>query len=254
MALYAPAGAQTPRPGDPPPPGWSLGIALGAGWHSNPLELNRPSKGDAFLTPEISLGFRQPLWEGGALSINLAGTSELYGRETRSGYHRALASFAVSHNWAGTIFSLTASARKTLSHDLARHDGASQELAFGVFRAIPVAEGWTLLLNARLARRFVDDGTEDQWRASANATLVHRRGAFIMRLGGGLGYALEDKTLILPRINDRSINLRAGIGYEWARDREVAIGISYNRTFSSYEFNRYKSLTIQPRISASFRF
>lgn len=254
IGLASMAMAQSPRPGDPPSPGWTLGVALGAGWHSNPLELNRPGKGDGFLAPEFSLGYRQPLWKGGAMAFNVAFSSELYGRETKSGYQRGLASFIVSHNWDGTVFSLSANGRKTLSHDFARHDGASSELAVAAFRAIPIAEGWTLLANIRFSRRFVDDGTEDQWRASANATLIHRYGAFIVRLGAGISYVLEDKTLILPRINDRSFNLRAGLGYEWARDREIAVGISYNRTFSSDEFNRYKSLTVQPRISASFRF
>lgn len=254
IASLMPAFAQATRPSDPPPAGWSLGLGFGLGWNSNPLELMGRAKGDAFVTPEISLGYRLPLWTGAALSANLTANPELYGREHGAGVQRGNASLSLSQNWSGTTFSLSVSARKALAHDFSRHDSASQEIAFGVFRTFIPAENWSLTLNARIARRAVDDGTKDQFRAGLNATFAYRSGAWIWRAGGGFGYILEDKTTILPRINDRTVSARLGLGYEWAKDREVSLGGSFSRTYSSYQPNRTRIYTIQPRVAATIRF
>jgi hypothetical protein len=249
----ASAAAQT-RPGEPPPAGWALSLGFGSGWHSNPLELTTRARGDGFLASEIGLAYRFPLWEGGALTLSATGSSEHYGREETAGYVRGIGSVNLSQSWQGFTLSATAGHRKTMDHDLAGHESASSELGLNLIRPVAIAEGWTLLLFGRLARRFVNDGTENQFRAGANATLVYRVGAWSFRAGTGFGYVLEDKTPILPRINDRSLSLRAGIGYEWAKDRDVTLGASYTRTYSSYSFNRTKIFTFQPRVAATIRF
>lgn len=252
--ISVPAAAQNARPGDPPPAGWALSFGLGAGWNSNPLELTKRAKGDVFLAPEIGLAYRLPLWQGAALNAGLTFNPELYAREESAGVQRGNAILSLSQNWAGTIFSLSVSARKALSHDFTSHDSASQEIALGVFRSFVLAESWSLTIGGRIARRAVNDGTKDQFRAGANALLAYRKGAWIWRAGASFGYALEDKTLILPRINDRSISARLGLGYEWAKDRELSIGASYSRTYSSYQPNRTRTITIQPRVAATIRF
>lgn len=252
--ISAPAAAQNARPGDPPPAGWAISLGLGAGWNSNPLERTRRATGDVFLAPEIGLSYRLPLWQGAALNAALTFNPELYAREESVGVQRGNASLSLSQNWAGTIFSLSVSARKALSHDFSSHDSASQEIALGVSRTFIPAENWSLTLGARIARRAVDDGTKDQFRAGANALLAYRKGAWIWRAGASFGYALEDKTPILPRINDRSVSARLGLGYEWARDRELSLGASYSRTYSSYQPNRTRIITIQPRVTATIRF
>lgn len=252
-AICAPVMAQT-RPGEPPPAGWALSLGFGAGWHSNPLELTTRAKGDGFVGSEIGLAYRAPLWQGGALTLSAIGAGEQYGREETAGFVRGLVVANLAQTWQGFTLSATASHRKTMDHDLAGHESASSELGINLTRAMPIAEGWSLILFSRLARRFVNDGTEDQFRAGVNATLVYRTGAWSFRAGTGFGYVLEDKTPILPRINDRSISLRAGIGYEWAKDREVTFGASYVRTYSSYSPNRTKIVTFQPRLAATIRF
>lgn len=252
-ACCAPALAQT-RPGEPPPAGWALSLGFGAGWHSNPLELTTRAKGDGFAGPDISLAYRLSLWQGGALTFSANSASEQFGREETAGFVRGIVTANLSQTWQGFTISATAGHRKTMDHDLAGHESASSELGINLTRAIPLADGWSVILFSRVARRFVNDGTEDQFRAGANATLVYRTGAWSFRAGTGFGYVLEDKTPILPRINDRIINLRAGIGYEWAKDREVTLGANYTRTYSSYAPNRTKIFTFQPRIAATLRF
>ncbi|MGL5446298.1 MAG: hypothetical protein ACRDBL_03195 [Rhabdaerophilum sp.] len=254
--LCAPAMAQAPRYGEPLPAGagWALSLGFGASWHSNPLELTRRAKGDGFIAPEIGLSYRLPLWSGAALVASATTNPELYAREESVGVQRGFTSLALSQNWAGTIFNLSVSARKSLSHDFGKHESASQEIGLGVSRTFVPIENWSLTLSGRVARRAVDDGTKDQFRGGFNALLAYRSGAWIWRAGAGFGYVLEDKTPILPRINDRSVSVRAGLGYEWARDREVTLGASYTRTFSSYQPNRTKVITIQPRVAATIRF
>lgn len=249
----APALAQT-RPGEPPPAGWALSLGFGSGWHSNPRELTSRAKDDAFVASEIGLAYRLGLRDGAALTFSATGATEHFSREESAGFVRGIASAALSQSWQGFTLAATASHRKTMEHDLAGHDGASSELGLNLTRVVPIAEGLSLILFGRLARRFVNDGTEDQFRAATNATLIYRTGAWSFRVGGGFGYALEDKTPILPRINDRSVNARLGVGYEWAKDREVTLGASYSRTYSSYQPNRFKTVTIQPRIAATIRF
>jgi hypothetical protein len=254
MASLMPALAQNAAPAAPPPAGWSLGLGFGMGWNSNPLDLTGRARGDMFLAPEIALGYRLPLWSGAALSTNVTANPELYSREHRMGVQRGNAGLSLSQRWGGQTFSLSISARKALAHDFSRHDSASQEIALGVFRSFIPAENWSLSLNGRIARRAVDDGTKDQFRAGFGATLAYRSGPWIWRAGAGFGYTLEDKTPILPRINDRTISARLGIGYEWAKDREFSLGSSFSRTYSSYQPNRTKTYTIQPRIAATIRF
>lgn len=252
--ISAPAAAQNARPGEPPPADWALSLGFGTGWNSNPLELTKRAKGDLFLAPEIGLSYRLALWQGAALSAAVTFNPELYAREEGAGVQRGNASLSLSQNWAGTIFSLSVSARKAMKHDFSNHDSASQEIALGVSRTFVPAENWSLTLGSRIARRAVDDGTKDQFRAGANALLAYRKGAWIWRAGASFGYALEDKTPILPRINDRTISARLGLGYEWVKDRELSLGASYSRTYSSYQPNRTRVITIQPRIAATIRF
>ncbi|MCU0818057.1 MAG: hypothetical protein MUF11_01965 [Beijerinckiaceae bacterium] len=247
--VSAPAIAQTP-----PPAGWALSLGFGAGWHSNPNEISTRSKGDGFLSPEIGLAYRQPLWEGGALTLSVSAGSEFYARERNAGVQRASATASISHIWQGTFFAFTLGQRKALSHDFARHDSASTEFGLNISRTIALDDRWSLLVFTRAARRLLNDGTYDQWRGSINGTLTYKSVAWSWRMGGGFSYALEDKTPFLPRINDRTVSARLGVGYEWAKDREIAIGGSFSRTFSSYQPNRYKSFTIQPRVSATIRF
>ncbi|CAN1527048.1 hypothetical protein MCEMSEM23_01264 [Rhabdaerophilaceae bacterium] len=237
-----------------PQPGWSLGISSGPSWTSNPRDVTARARGDWSASNEISLGHRLPLWSGGALSLNLTGTSELYARENREGRQRGLVSLGVSHNWSGTILTVSALARKSLSHDFSGHESASQEIAVAITRTFIVAGGWSLTVFARGARRLHNDGTEDQIRAGVNATLAYRTGPWTMRIGGGFSYALEDKTIFLPRINDRTVSARAGITYEWAKDRDLSLGGVFTRTYSSYEPNRTKAFSVSPRISATIRF
>jgi hypothetical protein len=252
-AFCAPVLAQT-RPGEPPPAGWALSLGLGSGWHSNPRELTTRARGDALVGSEIGLAYRLPLWQGGALTLSATGSSEHFSREEKEGFVRGIIAANLSQSWQGFTLSATVGHRKTMEHDLAGHDGASSELGLNLTRPIPLAEGWTLLIFSRVARRFHNDGTEDQFRANTNATLIYRTGAWSFRAGTGFGYVLEDKTPILPRINDRSVSLRAGIGYEWAKDREVTLGANYTRTYSSYSPNRTKIFTFQPRLAATIRF
>jgi len=252
-AACAPVMAQT-RPGEPPPAGWALSLGFGAGWHSNPLELTTRARGDVFISSEIGLAYRLALWQGGALTLSGTGTGEHYSREETAGFVRGIVGVSLSQSWQGFTLAATAGHRKTMDHDLAGHESASSELGINLIRPIAITDGWTLLIFSRVARRFFNDGTEDQFRAGANATLVYRTGAWSFRAGSGFGYVLEDKTPILPRINDRSISLRAGIGYEWAKDREVTLGANYTRTYSSYAPNRTKIFTFQPRVGATIRF
>lgn len=249
MPVAMPALAQAP-----PPAGWTIGLGFGAGWNSNPREISTRAKGDSAFSPDISLSYRQALWEGGALTLGVFGGSELYGRETSAGFQRLLGTAALSQTWQATTATVNIVQRKALSHDFSRHDSASTEIGVNLSRIVTLDESWSLLVFGRLARRLVGDGTEDRWRANANVTLTYKSGAWSWRAGGGFAYALEDKTPILPRINDRSLSARLGIAYEWDKDREIALGGSFNRTYSSYQPNRYKSFSLQPRVSATIRF
>ncbi|MCA3630726.1 MAG: hypothetical protein IOC35_10440 [Methylobacterium sp.] len=248
--MAAPAMAQA----NPPPAGWALSLGFGTGWHSNPNELSTRAKGDGFAAQEIGLAHRRPFWEGGALTLSVTGGSEFYAREANAGIQRAIATASLSQVWQGYFFAFTVSQRKSLSHDFSRHDGASTEFGVNISRTFSLGEAWSLLVFSRVARRLLNDGTEDQWRANINGTLTYKVGAWSWRMGGGFAYALEDKTPLLPRINDRTVSARLGVGYEWEKDREFTFGSSFSRTYSSYQPNRFKSFTIQPRVSATIRF
>jgi hypothetical protein len=241
-------------PGTPPPPGWTLGVSVGGGWDSNPAELSTRAKGDAVIAQEITLSRRWALWEGGAFTVTAQGASAFYARSHQENFNRALLTAAFSQSWQGFNVSLSAIQRKTMNGDLSAHDGASREAALALGRTFTLHEALTLGLFLRGARRFLEDGTEDQWRASGNATLAYRQGPWIFRLGGGYSWILEDKTIFLPRINTRTINARAAIAYEWAPDSEVSLRVSFSRSYSSYQPDRTKNYTFGPQIGTQWRF
>lgn len=250
----ASASAQQTTPGQPPPPGFSLGLTLGPGWSSNPLDLDRPAKGDGYLGFEAVASYRWALWQGAALSLSTTGFSELYFRDSAGGTNRIVGAASLSQRWQGAIFSLGFSARSAANQHLSAHDSASQELTLGISRPFVLVENLTLILSSALGRRFYQDGAEDQVRARLGATLVRKHGLWTFRLGGGFSYALEDKTPILPRINDRTVSATIGASYEWKKDREVAVKLSYARTYSSYQPNRTRGFTLAPQVSATIRF
>jgi hypothetical protein len=249
LFMQAFAIAQTPQA-----PGWTLGLSLGTGWTSNPIESNRRVKGDVSTGFEATLARRFALWQGANLALTAQIGNEFYLREQAESINRGMVSAALTQEFAGFFASLSAAQRKSMNRDLNAHESASRELAFGLGRNIMIAEGWTLNLFGRIARRYLEDGTEDQFRAGVNATLTHRRGSWIMRFGGGYGYVLEDKTPILPRINDRTASARLGLAYEWTKDHEVGVRFAFTRTYSSYTLDRYKAYAVQPQVSASWRF
>lgn len=238
----------------PPPSGFSLGVTLGPGWSSNPEDLPGPSKGDAYFGAELVASYRWALWQGGALTISGTGYSELYARASAGGVNRVGSAATFSQQWQGTSFTLGVSARTSMNQHLTRHDGASQEISLGVSRPIPLAPDITLILSAGASRRFYQDGTEDQMRARVGATLARKWERWTFRIGGGFGYALEDKTPILPRINDRTLSANIGASYEWEKNREISLKLAYSRTYSSYSENRTKAFTIVPQVSATIRF
>lgn len=249
-ALPGLALAQAPSP----QPGWSLGLSLGGGWTSNPIESTRRVKGDASLSPEIALARRVPLWNGATLALTTQAASEFYAREKGESFNRVQFSAALTQDWGGFSTTISAVQRKSMSRDFSAHESASREVALAASRSITLAEGWTLIAFGRFARRMVEDGTEDQLRAGLNVTLVHRRGPWIARLGAGFGYTLEDKTLLLPRINTRSVSARFGLAYEWAADSEIGLRLAFTRAYSSYPSDRYKAYTLSPQISTLWRF
>lgn len=236
------------------PPGWTLGLSFNTGWTTNPIESNRRVKGDGSAGFEMTLARRFALWQGASIALTGQIGNDVYFREQGETYHRGFVSAAVTQEWAGFFLSLSAAQRKSMNRDFSAHESASREVALGLGRTVALGEGWSLNLFGRLARRFLEDGTEDQLRAGINATVTHRRGPWIMRLGGGYGYVLEDKTPILPRINDRTVSARLGLAYEWAADSELGLRFAFTRTYSSYAFDRYKAYAVTPSISTSWRF
>ncbi|WP_150285980.1 hypothetical protein [Rhabdaerophilum calidifontis] len=256
------AGAQAPRAALPaalaPPsaaaPGWSLSLALVPGWSSNPEEAPGRRKGDAFLGLEAGLSRSWQLRAGTSLTLTGAAMSELYRETPRAGFNRALAGISLGQAlWGGTL-TLGAGARTTLNQRLTAHDSASQNLSLGFSRSFGLGSGLTLIPSLGLSRRFYQNGSKNDWGARASLALVHRRGPLSLRIGGGIGWLLEDNTPILPRIRDRSFTLSAGLAYEWAPGRELSLRTSFTRGFSSYAPNRYRALTLAPQAAATLRF
>ena len=81
--LGCPALAQTP-----PLPGWSLATQFGPGWTSNPNDLPGRQKGDAYWNTHVTLSYRQPLWDGAALTGILGTGADWYSRERDAGSNR----------------------------------------------------------------------------------------------------------------------------------------------------------------------
>ncbi|OYU47274.1 MAG: hypothetical protein CFE31_17270 [Rhizobiales bacterium PAR1] len=251
VGLAPAALAQAPVP---PQSGISLGVTLGGGWSSNPLEITGKHKGDAYLGSEIVAGYRWALAEKTAFSISVTGFSELYRREEAGGINRAIAAASLSHTWQEATFTLGFAGRTAMNQRLTAHDSASNDVSIGVSRPFKLAENLTLTLNSTLSRRFMQDGTEDQFRARFNITLARKWEKWTFRVGGGFGYTLEDKTPILPRINDRSLSANIGATYEWQKDREISVRLAYTRMYSSYAPDRYAAFSFAPQIAATFRF
>lgn len=245
------AAAQAPGT---PPAGTSLALTLGPGWSSNPGELPGRQKGDGYFGLDTTLSHRWVLWEGGALTVSGTGYSELYVRDDSNGIHRLASSLTLSQRWQQANFTLGVSARTAANQRLSAHDSASQDIALGVSRSFVLAEKLALTVTAGASRRFYQDGSEDQFRARANATLARTIDKWTFRIGGGFSYALEDKTPILPRINDRVISANIGATYEWEKDREVSLKMTWSRTYSSLPINRFKTFGIVPQAAATLRF
>lgn len=238
----------------PPQAGFSLSLTIGPGWNSNPLELPGPRKGDGYFGLEAITAYRWNLWEGGALTLTGTGYSELYFREDSAGLNRIAASATLSQRWQDITFTVGMSARSSINQALTAHDSASQDISIGVSRSFTLAKDLSLSLSGGTARRFYQDGSEDQIRARLGATLAQKMGLWTFRVGTGFSYVLEDKTPLLPRINDRSISANIGVTYDWAKDREVSMKLTYSRTYSSLQLNRFKVFGFAPQVGATLRF
>jgi hypothetical protein len=134
----------------PPPAGWSLALAAGPNWSSNPEDLPGKRKGDLAFGLEAALGHRWNLWPGGALTLSATGFSELYFRDAGGGVNRLSGTAILSQTWQGTSVTLGFSARTSMDQQLTRHDSASQELSFGLSRALALAPDWTLTPQCRI--------------------------------------------------------------------------------------------------------
>ena len=237
-----------------PKTGFSLGATIGGGWSSNPLEITGRHRGDVYLGSEIVAGYRWALAEKTTINISLTGFSELFRREDGAGINRASVAASLSHTWHEATFTLGFAGRTAMNQRMTAHDSASNDVSIGVSRPFKLADDLTLILNSTLSRRFMQDGTEDQFRARLNVTLARKWEKWTFRIGGGFGYTLEDKTLILPRINDRSLSASVGAAYEWEKDREISVRLAYARMYSSYAPDRYAAFSFAPQIAATFRF
>ena len=245
------AAAQAPKT---PPAGTSLTMTLGPGWSSNPGELPGRQKGDGYFSLDTTLSHRWALWDGGALTLSGSGYSELYVRDDSNGIHRLASSLTLSQRWQEATFTLGVSARTAANQRLTAHDSASQDIALGISRSFTLAEKLAFTITGGVSRRFYQDGAEHQLRARAGATLARTIDKWTFRIGGGFSYALEDKTPLLPRINDRTISANIGATYEWEKDREVSLKMTWSRTYSSLPINRFRTFGIVPQAAATLRF
>ncbi|MCZ8185116.1 MAG: hypothetical protein O9308_01950 [Beijerinckiaceae bacterium] len=249
VALGCPAHGQTP-----PRPGWSLSVQLGPGWTSNPNDLPGRQKADAFWNMQVGLGYRQPLWDGAALTGTLGTGADWYAREQEAGSNRLSGTLAFSQTWRGATLSLGIAARTSMDQPLRAHDDASQDISLGLSRPVILAPDWTLIPSIGGSRRFYQDGTKNDLRFRSGLVLARKWNAWTWRIGGTASYLLEDNTPILPRIRDRSWSLFLSSTYEWQKDRELGLRLAYARTYSTYAPNRFRSVTLAPQLSATFRF
>lgn len=245
------AAAQAPKT---PPAGTALALTFGPGWNSNPGELPGRRKGDGYFGLDTTLSHRWALWEGGALTLAGTASSELYIRDDSNGLHRLASSLTLSQRWQEATFTLGISARTAANQRLSAHDSASQDIALGVSRSFALADKLALTLTGGASRRFYQDGAEHQFRARAGASLARTIDKWFFRIGGGFSYALEDKTPLLPRINDRVISANIGATYEWEKDREISAKFTWSRTYSSLPVNRFRVFGFAPQAAATLRF
>lgn len=234
--------------------GFTLFYNLSAGWTSNPTEIPTRERGDAGFRHDLTLGYRYGLWEGANAYLNTSVGSTFFVREHASGTHRASLTASIAQTWREATFTFAFAERKAMNSTLSAHDSASRELGLSATRTFTLRDGLTLNVFARGARRYFSNGSEHQWRAGINTTLVQKFGAYSLRLNGGFTYALEDKAIFLPRINDRSVFANIGINYEWATDTEIGVAIGFWRTYSSYPFDRYKQFSLGPRLATNWKF
>lgn len=249
LPLVCPALGQAP-----PPAGLSLSAQFGAGWTSNPNDLPGRQKGDAYWNTQVSLSYRHPLWEGAALTGILGTGADWYARERDAGSNRLSGTLSFGQAWRGATLSLGITARTSMDQPLRAHDEASQDISLGLSRPITLAPDWTLIPSLGGSRRFYQDGTKNDTRFRSGLILARKWNAWTWRLGGTASYLLEDNTPILPRIRDRSWSLFLSSTYEWEKDREIGLRLAYARTYSTYAPNRYRTVTLAPQVSATFRF
>lgn len=238
----------------PPPAGFALSVTLGPGWQSNPLDVPGRTKGDASFGLEAALRYRWNLWEGAGFTLGVAGFSELFFRDAGGGTNRLVGSATLSQSWKGFLFQAAVSARTSTDQWLKSHDSAYQDITASLSRPWTIQPDLTLTPMVALGRRLYQDGTEDQYRARLGLTLARKWEKWTLRLGGSYAWTLEDKTPILPRINDRTFGGFTSLTYEWEKDRDIALRLGYSRTLSSYQPNRTKNFTLAPQMSATFRF
>jgi len=238
----------------PPPAGFSLSLTLGPGWSSNPLDVPGRTKGDGSFGVELALRHRWNLWEGAGFSVGVTAFSELFFRDAGGGTNRLVGSASFSQNWQGFTILLNAAARTSANQQLTTHDTAYQDLTTSISRTWTIRPGLTLTPTVGFGRRFYQDGSEDQYRARFALVMAQKWEKWTFRLGGSLSWALEDKTPILPRINDRGYGVFISATYEWEKDRDIGLRLGYSRTLSSYQPNRTKNFTLAPQVSATLRF
>lgn len=258
-ALAGAAAAQSPHAANPqaatpPPPGFALALTFGPAWTSNPDDLRLSRGGDVYLAADALLSYRRPLWEGGAITLSTLLGSEIYRRDAQAGFNRIAPSIALSQSAFGATITLTAIARSSLNQQFTTHDTASREIGLSITRPVPLTDTLTLVLNAGASRRFYGDGSEDDIRLRLGATLARKLGAFTLRLGGGFSWLIEDKTPILPRINDRTISASLSGSYEWRKDVDFSVRLAFFRAYSSLPANRYITWSVIPQGSVTYRF
>lgn len=249
LAVTSPAVGQTP-----PQPGWALSAQFGPGWTSNPNDLPGRHKGDGYAGLQTGLSYRQPLWTDASLSVSATIGNTLYARERDAGSNRMAGSVTLGQTWRGATFTLGLTARTSMDQPLQRHDEASQDVSIGASRSFTLAPDWTLIPSLGASRRFYQDGTKNDVRFRGGLVLARKWQDLTARLGINASYLLEDNTPILPRIRDRSVSAFASATSEWAKERDIGLRVAVSRTYSTYAPNRYKSLSVAPQVSATFRF
>ncbi len=238
----------------PPISGWTLSTQFGPGWTTNPNDLPGTQKGDAYGSFQLGLNYRHVLREGTTLTAGISTLADWYLRESSAGSNRLAGSVSISQNWQGATFAVTMTARTSMDQPLRAHDEASQDISFSLSRPFALAQDWTMIPSLGAGRRFYQDGTKNDSRLRAGLVVARKWQAWTWRVGGNASYLLEDNTPILPRIRDRSWSVFVSTTYEWAKDRDIGLRLSYARAYSTYASNRYRSVSLAPQVSATFRF